>query len=68
MPFVHHGGFADPGTTGYQHEFRHPLGHDPVEGGEQGLDLALSPIELFGDQQPVRSIVRSELEPIDVAV
>jgi hypothetical protein len=44
------------------------LGHDPVEGGEQGLDLALSPIELFGDQQPVRSIVRSELEPIDVAV
>src|ERR1700740_1287617 len=50
VQLVHHGGFADPGISGYEHEFRCAMGHDPVEGFEQGIDLALPPVELLRDQ------------------
>ena len=44
-----------------------PLVDDAVEGGEQGLDLALSPVQLLGDQQPVRRVVLAEREVVDAA-
>jgi len=44
VQLVHNGGFADAGIAGYQHEFWCALGHDAIEGGEQGVDLALPPV------------------------
>src|SRR5690554_2091884 len=39
-----------------------------VEGGQQGLDLALSPVQFLGDQQPVGHVLRAERERSDAAV
>ncbi len=44
VQLVHDRGFADAGIAGYEHEFWCALGHDAVEGCEQGIDLALPPI------------------------
>ena len=44
------------------------MGHDPVEGREQGLDLALAPVQLLRDQQPVRRVPRAQRERVDAAV
>ena len=48
VQLVHHGGFADAGITGYEHELGGTLGHDPVEGRKQSVDLALPPVQLLG--------------------
>ena len=44
------------------------MGHDPVEGREQRVDLALAAVKFLGDQQPVRHVVRAERERVDAAV
>src|ERR1700744_5925003 len=54
VQLMHHERFADTGITRYEHEFWCAVGHDAVERGEQGIDLALAPIQFFRDQQPVR--------------
>src|ERR1700733_2112227 len=46
-------GLADAGVARAQHQLRPAAGDDAVEGGKQGLDLALSPVEFLRDQQPV---------------
>ena len=68
VQLVHHRGFADAGITGYEHELRRTLGHDPVEGREQGVDLALPPVQLLWDQQSVRRVVRAQRERIDATM
>src|SRR5207245_7189214 len=45
MQLVDDGGLADAGIAGDQHQLRHPARHDAVEGSEQRVDLARSPIE-----------------------
>ena len=44
-----------------------PFGHDPVEGREQRVDLALPAVEPLRDQQPVRGVVRAQRERLDAA-
>jgi hypothetical protein len=39
-----------------------------VEGREQGVDLALSPVQLLSDQQSVRRAVRAQRKWIDATV
>jgi len=68
VQFVDHRGLADAGIAGDQNELRRAALDDAVEGGEQGLDLVRSSVQLLGDQQPVGRIVRAEREVIDAAV
>jgi hypothetical protein len=68
VQLVHHRGLADTGIARHQHQFRDAVNHDPVEGREQYLDLALPAVELLRDEQPVRYIVSTELERVDAAV
>ncbi len=56
---------ADTGIAGYQHQFRCAVGHDPLKGRDQNLDLGLSPIKLLRDQQLGRSVVRAEREGVN---
>ena len=58
-------GLADPGVAGHQHELGRAAGHDPIERRDERVDLGLPAIELFGDQQPVRRIVRTQREWLD---
>ena len=39
--------------------------HDAVEGGEQVLDLALSPVEFLGNQKPVWPVLLAQRECVD---
>ena len=61
-------GFADAGIAGDQHQLRRAALDDAVEGGEQGLDLARSPIEFLGDHEPVGRVVSAEREVVDAAL
>jgi hypothetical protein len=54
VQLVHHRGFADTGISGHEHEFRGAMGHDTLEGREQGMDLALPAVQPLRDHEPVR--------------
>ena len=41
---------------------------DAIERDEQGLDLALSPVQLLWNQEPVRLVVFAEREIFDAAL
>ena len=43
-------GLTDTGISGDEHQFRPAAGHDPVEGGEQGVDLTRAPVQFLRDQ------------------
>ena len=68
VQLIHYGGFADAGITGYEHEFRCAMDHHPVESFQQGVDLALPPVQLLWDQQSVRDVVRAQRKRVDAAV
>ena len=61
-------GLADARIAGHEHEFRRAVRHDPIEGREQHIDLALPAVELLRNQQPVRTVVRAQREPLDMAM
>ena len=44
------------------------MGHDPVEGRKQGIDLAFPPVQLLWDQQTVRRVVRAHRDWIDATM
>ncbi len=60
-------GLADAGIAGDEHQLRRAAGDDAIEGGEQGVDLALPPVQFLGNQEPVRRVVRAERERVDPA-
>ena len=65
VQFVDHRGFADPGISGDQHEFRRAPLDDAVEGGQQGLDLARPSVQLLGDQEAIRRVLLAERKGFD---
>src|SRR5215475_11942650 len=68
MEFVDHGRLADARIAGDQHQFRAAAVDDAVKGGEQGPDLALSPVEFLGNQESVWRILLAEREVVDAAL
>src|SRR6202012_2428897 len=68
VQLVHHRGFADARITGHKHELWPTLRHDPVEGCEQCVNLALSTIQLFGNQQPVWNVLLANRKFVDVVL
>ena len=68
VQLIDDGGLADAGISGDQHQLRPAAGDDAVEGGEQGLDLALSPVQFLGDQQPVGRVLLAQREGVDPAL
>src|SRR5215469_10500256 len=57
LEFVDDRGFAHAGIARDQDQFRGATDDDAIEGGEQGVDLALPSVEFLGNQQPVGLIV-----------
>ena len=62
VQLIDDGGFADSGIAGNQHQLRPAAAYDAVEGSEQDLDLARSPVQFLGDQQPVWAVVFAKRE------
>ena len=56
MQLVNDGGLTDSRIARDQDELRRTL-NDSLEGGEQGRDLALAPVQFLRDEQPVRCVV-----------
>ncbi len=65
MQLIDDGGLADAGIAGDQHQLRPAASDDAVEGGEQGLDLALSPVQFLGNQKPVGRVLLAQREGVD---
>src|SRR5262245_52167866 len=61
-------GLADAGIARDQDQFRGAIAHDAIERGEQGLDLALPPVESLGDQEPVGRVVFAEWKLVNPAL
>ena len=65
MQLVDDGGLADAGISGDEHQLRRATRDDAVEGCEQGVDRACSPVQCLGNQEPVWRVVRTQGERID---
>src|SRR5580658_750321 len=68
VQLVHHRGFTDARITAHKHELWPTLRHDPVEGRKQCAYLALSTIQLLGNQQPVWKVLLAKREFVDVVL
>ena len=68
MEFIDDCGFADAGISGDQHQFRSATANDAVEGGEEGVNLAVPPVQLLGDREAIRGVVSARSEVIDPAL
>jgi hypothetical protein len=66
VQFVHHGRFTHAGITGYEHEFRAAVAHNPIKGRHQSVDFALPAVQFLWDQQSIRDVVRAQRESVDV--
>ena len=51
-----------PEYPGDEHQLRPASGDDAIERGEQRLDLSVPPVELLGNHQAIRSVVRAQRE------
>src|SRR5262249_24368419 len=68
MQFIDHRGFPDAGVAGDQDQFGRAARDDAVEGGNQGIHIARSPVQLLGDDQPVWRVLFSKRKWIDAAL
>ena len=59
---------ADAGIAGHQYQLRRAGRDDPIERGEQNLDLALSSVQSLGNQQSIRRVVFAERKIIDAVL
>src|ERR1700694_677012 len=61
---VHHRGLADARKAGDQDQLGIAVSDDAIEGRQQGVDLALPPVQPLRDQKTVRRILRTERERV----
>src|SRR6266576_5166050 len=62
MEFVDDGRLANTRIPGNEHQFRQSASNDTVDGGEEGLNFGCSPVQFFGNQQPVWYVVLAKRE------
>src|SRR5262249_52353396 len=60
-------GLPDSGVAADEHQRRRAARDDVLEGGEQGIDLALTPIQMLWYQQPIRAVELAQRELVDDA-
>ena len=60
VQLVDNRGLANAGIAGDEYELRCAIRNDPVEGGQQSLDLMLPAVELLRYEQTVRCVVSAE--------
>ena len=65
VELIHDCGFADAGVSGDQHQLRPAARDDAIERGEQGVDLAVPPVQLLGDHEAIRSVMSAGSEVVD---
>src|SRR5260370_18063794 len=67
MELIDDGGLADTGVSGNEHQLRSAAGDDAVESSEEGLNFRCSPVQFFGNQQPVWCVVFAKRKLINPA-
>ena len=68
VQLVDDGRFADAGIARDQNQLRRAALDHAIEGGEQRLDLALSPVKLLRDHQPIGPVAFAERKRLDAPV
>ena len=66
VQFIHQGRFANARISGNEHQPRRAAGHESLEGGKEGRDVAFPAVQPLRDEKPVRHILRCEGERIDM--
>ena len=67
MKFIDDRRLADTRVTGNKNQFRSAAGYSAVEASEQGVDFRFSPVQCFGNQQPVWYVLFPKAKLIDPA-
>src|SRR4051812_6100633 len=67
MELIDDGGLADTGVSGNEYQLRRATADDTLEGGEQNIDLAGSPVQFLWNHQPVWRVVLARLEFVNAA-
>src|ERR1700756_2649171 len=62
MKLIHDGGFANTRVPGDEHQLRHAVSYDAVEGSEQNTDLTRTSVQLLGNPQLVWDVVCAKRE------
>src|SRR6266851_7674019 len=68
VEFIDNGSLADAGVSRNEHQLRSTVGDDAVESSEEGLNFGCSPVQFFGNQQPVWRVVFAKREFVDAAL
>src|SRR6266851_8023058 len=68
VEFIDNGSLADAGVSRNEHQLRSTAGDDAVESSEEGLNFGCSPVQCFGNQQPVWRVVFAKREFVDAAL
>src|SRR5467141_2416147 len=68
VQLVYDGGFSNPRISCDEHQLRRAALDDAVEGGQQLLDLAVSPVEFLGNQKPFWPVLLAQREHVDPAI
>src|SRR6266446_8736735 len=57
VQLIDDGGFADSGIAGNQHQLRPASSHHTIKRRKESVDLSLSPVQFFRDQQTIWRVV-----------
>ena len=68
VELVHDRRLADAGVSGDQHQLRPAARDDAIERGEQGVDLTVPPVQLLGDHEAIRNVMRAGREVVDASL
>src|SRR5262249_27493350 len=68
VQLIDNGRLSDTGISRNHYQLRRAIRYDAVKGGEQGIDLACSPVQFLGYQYPVWNVFFAEREFVNVAL
>ena len=65
VELVDHRGLADARVSGHEHELWPPASDDAIERREQRVELVVTPVQLLGNHEAIRSVIRAGSKHLD---
>ena len=65
MELVDNRGLADARVSGNEHELWRPASDDAIERREQSVELVVTPVQLLGNYEAIRRVIRTGREQVD---
>ena len=65
VELVDNRGLADARVSGHEHQLWPPASDDAIERGEERVELVVAPVQLLGNHEAIRSVIRAGREHVD---